>query len=226
MKSVRVENFAGLVECSTNTFSSVESFLSVNYEFLSGKTYGIISDFGCGSWGLANAVTGHGRWEVQSKVFINNRLSTKEELRSISGNVLDPIWYGFFDDKSKCTVRNCIEYSLYLSQRKYTHNEIKDIFCLSDARYNRTMEFVSGEIWNISLAVLFALGKHIIAYPWLNAIGARRILLLQKQGIIDFLERQGIILLFPSSQKSIIRRCCNNYICFKIYPKKAIVQYH
>ena len=101
MKSIRVENFAGLAECSTDTFSSVESFPPVNYEFLSGKTYGIISDFGCGGWGLANAITGNGRWETQSKVYIDKRLSTKEELKLLSGNVLDPIWYNFFDDKSK-----------------------------------------------------------------------------------------------------------------------------
>ena len=96
---------------------------------------------------------------------------------------------------------------------------------LSNARYNRTMDFVSGEIWSISLAILFALGKHIIAYPWLNAIDARKILFLQKQGIIDFLEKQGTLLLLPSSQKSIISKCCNNYICFKISPRRATVQY-
>ncbi len=225
MKSIRVENFAGLAECSTDTFSSVESFPPVNYEFLSGKTYGIISDFGCGGWGLANAITGNGRWETQSKVYIDKRLSTKEELKLLSGNILDPIWYNFFDDKSKCTVHNCIEYALFAGHQKYTHSEIKDIFCLSNARYNRTMDFVSGEIWSISLAILFALGKHIIAYPWLNAIDARKILFLQKQGIIDFLEKQGTLLLLPSSQKSIISKCCNNYICFKISPRRATVQY-
>ena len=225
MKSIRVEKFAGLVECATDTFSSVESFLPVDYEFLSGRTYGIISDFGCGSWGLASAITGNGRLEVQSKVYIDGRLSTKEELKSISGNLLDPVWYDFFNDKSKCTVRNCIEYALSVSQKKYTHNEIKDIFCLSDARYNRAMEFVSGELWNISLAILFALGKQIIASPWLNAIEVRRILGLQKHGVIDFLKEQHTILLFPSSQKNILSKICNNYICFKISPRKAVVQY-
>lgn len=159
MKSIRVENFAGLAECSTDTFSSVESFPPVNYEFLSGKTYGIISDFGCGGWGLANAITGNGRWETQSKVYIDKRLSTKEELKLLSGNVLDPIWYNFFDDKSKCTVHNCIEYALFASHQKYTHSEIKDIFCLSNVRIgNKSLDNIILLFSRFDLAVKLFFG--------------------------------------------------------------------
>lgn len=225
MRSIKVENFSGLIECSTNTFSCTESFLPITYEFKTGKIYGIISDFGCGSWGLVSAVTGNGEWDSNSKVFIDNRLTSKEELEVISGTVLKPVWHDFFEDKNKCTVRNCIEFALQISQQDYTHKEIKDIFCLTDARYDRNMDFVSGEIWNISLAILFALNKNIIAYPWLNSIDVRRLSFLKKQGVLDFLKKQNKILLLPSSPTSSLNSLCDKRILFKISSKNATIQY-
>lgn len=68
MKSIRVENFAGLAECSTDTFSSVESFPPVNYEFLSGKTMvsSVISDAEVGDLQMQLRETADGRRKARS----------------------------------------------------------------------------------------------------------------------------------------------------------------
>ena len=225
MKSIKIENFSALVKCSTNTCSSIVSFLPTTFEFSSGRIYGIISDFGCGSWGLARSITGNGQWKIDSNVFIDGHLSTQEDMKQFSGNILDPIWNTFFEDRNKCTVHNCLEFALQESQLDYTPNEIKDIFCLSDARYNRSMDLVSGEIWNISLALLFAFNKEIIAYPWLNAIDIKRFISLDEQGILDFLKKQGKILLVPSSQSKLLKNICDKRILYRISSRKASVQY-
>lgn len=116
-------------------------------------------------------------------------------------------------------------YALQESLLDYTPNEIKDIFCLSDARYNRSMDLVSSEMWNISLALLFALNKEIIAYPWLNAIDIKRFISLDEQGILDFLKKQGKILLVPSSQSKLLKNICDKRISHRISSRKASVQY-
>ena len=67
MKSIRVENFAGLAECSTDTFSSVESFPPVNYEFL-GKhmVLSVISDAEVGDLQMQLRETADGRRKARS----------------------------------------------------------------------------------------------------------------------------------------------------------------
>ena len=94
------------------------------------------------------------------------------------------------------------------------HSQKKDIFCLSDGRFKRPLSEVSGEIWLISLAVNFALGKDIFCYPWLNQLDIERFKTAYEHNVIDFLKKENKIIIVPSSQKKILRRYCDHMIIF------------
>ena len=112
------------------------------------------------------------------------------------------------------TAKECIEKALYISGLDYSTAEIKDIFSLSDQRFERPLEYVSGEIWQISTAVNFALGKDIFCYPWLNEFDIFRYETACELGTIDFLKNKGKIVLVPSSQKNKLKRLCDHTMEF------------
>ena len=70
----------------------------------------------------------------------------------------------------------------------------------------------SGEIWLISLAIQFALGKDLFCLPWLSARTIFRAKVMAELGILDTLRKAGKIVLLPTNQKATARRICDRLI--------------
>ena len=225
MNRLKLVNFSGIATCFSRDYKCIDSFPPISCDFSFGTANGFISDYGCGSWGLGTCLSGYGQWESFGKVYIDEELVDQETLKKISGTILDPVWHQFCLKNKEDTVRNCIEYALQKSQQPFCHSEIKDIFSLSNSRYNRPIHESSGEIWNISLAILFSLKKDIIVYPWLNAVDIKRVVYAETEGILDFLKKQQKMLFIPSSQRKTIVRICDRSIEFDITLNKANIKY-
>lgn len=209
--SLKLVDFQDLVECKALSFQCKDSFLPVTYQFKPGKVYGLLSDFGCGSWGLA-CLGGEFTEHHGGKSLVNDKTISASELYSASAFISENLYSGINDEGDLLTPLLCIEKALSISNEPYTVEQIKTMFCLSDERFERSLLYSSGEIWLISMAVNFALEKQIFCYPWLNAMDIKRFEAEQKLGIINLLKNSGKIIIVPSSQKRILKKLCDHII--------------
>jgi len=215
IKTIKLINFQDMVECNDSLHQSKESFLAVNYEFKKGNVYGLISDFGCGSWGLSNCVGGRGTSEHTGKILLNNDEISVNKLSEYSCFITEKIFQDVNSESNLMTPKECIAKALSISKQPYTIEQIKKWFCLSDGRFERPIEYIGTEIWTISIAVNFALGKEIYCYPWLNMIDISRFMIAYEEKIIDLLKSKGKIVIVPSSQKRVLRKYCDHTIFFE-----------
>ena len=213
--SLKIENFQDSADCKTLTYQSRESFLKCSYDFAAGKAYGIVSDFGCGSWGLVTCLGGRGTDKYSGVMIVNEKEVSRRELNEISCFVAENVFPGINSPQELLTPEKCIEKALAVSGQAYSAAEIKDIFCLSDSRFKRPLENVSGEIWQISAAINFALGKDVFCYPWLNEINISRFEAACEIGTIDFLKKAEKIILVPSSQEKKLKKLCDRVLKFR-----------
>lgn len=82
--SIRLENYQDSVECTAPLYSSVESFVCLTYEFRAGQSYGIISDYGCGSWACAMSVCGNTSGDYNGSIYIDGQRANPSELENRS----------------------------------------------------------------------------------------------------------------------------------------------
>ena len=214
INSLRLINFQDIVECQDSLHKSMETFLPINYELNKGNVYGFISDFGCGSWGVTTCLGGRSTKNYSGKVLLNNTEIQASQLSSYSCFITEKIFPNINSHDNMMTPKTCIEKALAISGQTFSVGQIKDIFCLSDGRFERPLSEASGEVWLISLAVNFALGKDIFCYPWLNQLDIARFKTAYEHNVIDFLKNENKIIIVPSSQKKILRRYCDHMIIF------------
>ena len=214
IKSLKFIKFQDLVECHSLTFHSRESFLPISYQFSPGNVYGLVSDFGCGSWGLTTCAGGRFTRQHFGKVLLNKKEVTADELAKYACFICESVYSPLEVQPHLLTPRECIERALSISFQPYSIDQIKSLFCLTDDRFERPVMYASGEIWLISMAINFALGKQIFCYPWLNAMDIARFEIACQHGIIRFLRDSGKIVLVPSSQKKVLLRECDHTILF------------
>jgi hypothetical protein len=218
MIKIQLLNFQDGVECKSILFTSKESFFKVSHSFVGGNIYGLISDFGCGSWGLVTCLGGRCE-HPDGEVFLNDERIECSELKKYSCFISESLYDGINSTQDYLTPRKCIEKALSISGLPYTVEEIKNMFNLSgdgincpvnDGRFNRDLRHVSGEIWNISIAVGFALGKEIFCFPWLNEREISRV----QEPHIKILKENKKIVLIPSNQKKPLKRVCDEILLF------------
>lgn len=214
INSLKLIGFQDLVDCRSLTFQSRESFLPIDYEFKAGNVYGLVSDFGCGSWGLATCLGGRASKQYSGKILLNRTEIAASELEKYACFVSENVYTNLNWEQDLLTPKTCIERALSISSQPYTVDQIKSLFCLSDARFERPLAYVSGEIWFVSMAVNFALGKQIFCYPWLNALDIAWFEIACRQGIIKLLKDTGKIIIVPSSQKKILNKLCDHTLLF------------
>ena len=193
--------------CTSQLFQSRESFGRNSYDFRGGNVYGIVSDFGCGSWGLVTSLGGKGGTDSlysDGDVLLDGVKASPEERRIVSAFVGDNIFDGINSPTELLSARKCIEKALQISGLRYSPSEIKDVFSLSDERYERDLKYVSGEIFRISIAINFALGKSIYCFPWANEHDIMNILHISS--IIGFLKKNNKIILIPTSQEKTLKK--------------------
>lgn len=214
IESIRLENFQDQADCRSYVYQSRESFLQCSCRLLPGNSYGIISDFGYGGWGLVTCIGGRGSESYKGEIYLNDESIMPRDLSQYSCFIPENIFPAINSEDNLMTPLACIEKALFVSGEPYTVSEIKDIFKLTDNRFRRPLEHVSGEIWQISAAVNFALGKEIFCYPWLNEYDIFRYQVACEVGIIDYLKKRGKIILISSSQGRVLRKLCDHTMRF------------
>ena len=214
IKTLEFVDFQDAIYCFSEYLqrSSKESFLKLNYKFECGKIYGIVSDYGCGSWGISNCVSGGCSTDYYTgKVFLNGSEILPAELSKHACVVFDNVFEGINSSDNLLSARECILLALKKSGLEYNVEQIKEMFGLSDERFDRSLKNVSGEILRISIAVNFALGKDIFCFPWLN----RHDIGLINKDNLAMLKKHSKIVIIPTSQKNAVKKIADKLILLK-----------
>lgn len=220
MISIKIINFMSSANCRSQLYSSKESFLPITYQFVPGNIYGLISDFGCGSWALSTCLGGRCGSVVKGSVFVNDRKMDCNELSRYSCFVGEKFFDGINSNNNVLTANECIKKALEISQLSFTVDEIKKMFGLSEERFNRDLNCVGVEINRISIAIGFALGKEIFCYPWMNT---HELIGFLDINTLNILKRHNKIVLIPACRaalKTPIKKAFNYIINFHSYNKQ------
>lgn len=155
--------------CELFNYGNMTDSLSMfTYDFKSGNVYGVIDEFGSGGWALSYVLAGKQK-PFEGEIKINNNSVDYRKLKDFSCYVGDDSGKKKLFGISKMTVQEQIQMGIN-SGKSFCNdiNKIKEIFGLSNERFNRTIEHVSGERWKASMAIGYSLGKTIYCFPWLN----------------------------------------------------------
>lgn len=197
--------------CGSGTVSLCDSLFRFCKTFTGGKTYALIGSLGSGNCALPYIL--HGDCELRTdsdggNILINGKIADNAILTETVcyvGTKPDEISKSFLISRvfKRRTVAELIEKGLKKSQSKYSLKDIAEIFHLSgindpNGRIYRPIELTSGEKWLASLAIGFAGGKKIFAYPLLTDRFFIYVKVAAENGIFDFLKREDSIILVPA----------------------------
>ncbi|HAN20488.1 MAG: hypothetical protein A2Y15_04375 [Clostridiales bacterium GWF2_36_10] len=167
MKNITLNNFQAIGLCKSSYYSSKESYCTVTCNLEMGKIYGLVSNFGLGSWGFASSLCGRGE-QYYGEMLIDGVPVEPTYFSDKTVFVFDKIENEISSESENLTVKEYIIKALEYSGLPYSDIDIKNMFCLTDERYNRTLDQVGIEIWRISIAIGFALNKQVYCFPWFN----------------------------------------------------------
>ena len=218
MKYIQLNNVMGFANCRNQSYSSSEGFPKITMKLWSGKAYGVLGEYGLGAWGLVNCIGGAGEL-ISGEILVDGNPITKETLFQRTCFVSEmPNVAGLSEEK---TVRETIEVALQTSKQPYSAMGIKELFELSDERFDREISQISGEIRQVSMAVGFAFGKDIFCYPWLISNQISRYL---SQKAIHILREHNKLILIPTANRRDVRGFCNAFL--EILPKGILLPRH
>ncbi len=204
-----VQNLTTSCICELFNYGNMTDSLSMfTYDFKSGNVYGVIDEFGSGGWALSYVLAGKQK-SFEGEIKINNNSVNYEKLKEFSCYVGDDSGKKKLFGISKMTVQEQIQAGID-SGKSFSNdiNRIKEIFGLSNERFNRTIEYVSGERWKASMAIGYSLGKSIYCFPWLNT----KYLMHLKEHLklcIKPLVEIGAIIIIPTCNKNSINDIAN-----------------
>lgn len=154
----------GLITGSANLDKSVyDTWYLKDVELMSGKIYGLVSEYGQGCMYLSYLLGGQIDFG-QLQIFIDGISVSKEDLKNISWN-LEPSKEKY---KNK-TIRKAIEKSIINNKCMDTFEEIEKAFYLDERRHDIKLKYLSGERWRASAALGYVSGKRIFYAPYENS---------------------------------------------------------
>ena len=211
-----------------------------SYTFTGGKTYALIGSPGSGNCALTYILYGKQPLRTDcdgGQILINGQIADNAMLkknvcyvgqRTIGEPDRKSLLKRFIKDHTKrWTIAELINIGLEKTQSKYSLKDIAEIFHLSgydnkNGRIYRTIEFTSGEKHLASLAVGYACGKRIFAYPMLTDNFFHYVEFAAESGIFDFLKREGAIILVPAVYVEQTAEIVDETVCMNKIKQKAI----
>lgn len=210
-----LENYRPSAHCRGIACTSREGFVPVSCTLGAGKAVGLRSEFGGGAWALTTCIGGRAEPQRQQdgRILWNGQHVTNGELAVRACFVGERPE----EHRLKClypTVRGCMERALKKSGLPYTAEEIRAMFGLTDARFDRRIDRIGSEIWLASMAIGFAGGKDLYCWPWMYGQFEHYLRVAKELGILDLLRQHGKLVLIPSANEVLLRDCCDCLLRF------------
>jgi hypothetical protein len=197
---------AGLITGSANLDKVVyDTWYLKDVELMSGKIYGLVSEYGQGCMYLSYLLGGKIDFG-DLQIFIDGINVSKEDLKSISWN-LEPSKEKY---KNK-TVRKSIEKSIIKNKCSDTFEDIVEAFYLDERRHDIKLQYLSGERWRASAALGYVSGKSIFYAPYENTSFYHSMYGSNMFKALRYLADKGTIIVLPVGSdtfiKSVVDEC-------------------
>lgn len=178
-----------------------------------GKIDGLRSEFGGGAWALSTCIGGRAEpgWPPEGCILWNGQPVTNDELAARACFVGERPE----EHRLQClypTVRRRVEWALMESGLPHTADEIRAMFGLTDARFDRRIDRIGSEIWLASMAIGFAGGKEVFCWPWMYGQFACYLRAAKELGVLELLRQHGKLVLVPSADEGLLRDCCDHVL--------------
>jgi len=170
INQLTVKNLTARCICKLSGYGKIIDSISIfSYEFKPGNIYGVFDEFSCGGWALSWVLSGKQK-VFEGEVRINENPVGYRELKNYSWYVGEDSGRRKLFGVNKMTVKEQIQFGID-SGKSFCNdiNRIKVMFGLSNERFDRCLQYVSGERWKASMAIGYSLGKTIYCFPWLNS---------------------------------------------------------
>lgn len=206
MNTLEFKNFTCSCFCRGRFFSGLSSCNYFTYKFTPGL-YTILGEIDSGGWAityslLPNKLKKYDIWsDTRTSISFNNEEIPLKEIQNHSWNITD-FPTKRFDKTKKKTIRQRIAAGIKKSGLKYTVNEIKEMFDLSDHRFDYSIQQISGEYIRANAAIGFANGKDIFCYDWLSQKETRSYY-TSINIITKILTEHNKIIILPCSQDAV-----------------------
>lgn len=215
LRTLTLENYRPNAHCRAIACTSQEGFVPVSCTLEAGKINGMRSEFGGGAWALSTCLGGRAEpgWRQEGSILWNGQPVTNDELAARACFVGERPE----EHRLQClypTVRRRVERALKESGLPYAADEIKVMFSLTDARFDRRIDRIGSEIWLASMAIGFAGGKEVFCWPWMYGQFACYLRAAKELGVLKLLRRHGKLVLVPSADEGLLRDCCDRLLHF------------
>ncbi len=207
-------------ESRRHSFRHNEHLYEGTYKFEKGKMYGILGEHGEGGGGIS--------WLLSGRDVIRDEKITVFGKEYREGESVEEGWYlGEGIPGMDKTARKEISAALKMSKSSLSVQDIVDKFHLTEDRLDVKVRYFSWELWRLSAAIGYALGKKIFCFP---AIDTHMIIEIVRNTAfyiyVEKLRREGCILLLPSSSREILESLADEIIELNNPRFRDLSQFH
>lgn len=208
---VKVQNVC--IDCKPGIFgmdSKKDKLEHFSYTFDSSKVYGIVNKSGSGAWALSYMLAGKARHKKGDIFFSDTIALGQDQLQQKSCYVGD-IFYkrNRLGMKYYPPVQQLLEEKIVLS--KDAIKKLVDELELSPSRMDRSLQHISNERWNASVAIGLAQGKSIFCFPLLNS-DWKEMLRVRLKTCSEVLKKYQCITIIPSDSESIVSEVADEIV--------------
>lgn len=168
INEIRIKN-DGYIDCKSNFYRAIDILNeSIEYTFTKGTNM-TIGEIDSGNWGISYLISMYK--SINSKTLflplqalVNNRIMDLSELAK----------YACYMDEScpmfssKKTIRKMVESGLIKSGISKSSADIRQLFQITDVRFDRTLNEVGNERFKAMAAIAYSSGKQVYCFPWLS----------------------------------------------------------
>lgn len=193
-------------ESRRHSYRHNELLYEETFEFEEGKMYGILGEHGEGGGGLS--------WLLSGRDVIRDEKITVFGKEYKKGETVEEGWYlGEGIPGMDKSARKEIAAALKMSKSRLSVQDIVDKFHLTEDRLDVKVQYYSWEIWRLSAAIGYALGKKIFCFPAIDTLKVTEIVTSTAFFIyVEKLRREGCILLLPSSNREVLESVTDEII--------------
>jgi hypothetical protein len=215
---------SGGFDCELYNYGKMRDTIGhFSYNFKSG-VYVLKGECGMGGWALSTLICGKDKIS-DGKISFENKVLTQKDLQTKSCYVGSDTDLRKFSGLLPMTVKEQIVTGVK-NNLGYNNDvqKIKELFQLSDGRFNRTMKYMSGERWKASMAIGYSLGKCIYCFPWLNSAYIKNLDICLSTCLPQLIN-VGAIVIIPTTYPDVLNDIIDNYTVVDLDKKYWDVYY-
>ena len=209
------DKLSGYAICRFRDNIYLSNISEFSYTFKSGA-YALVGQIDNSGWGISYSLSPIckkdvyiNRWTKDrindnmniSKFYLNDKEVTLKHLQSIS------CYLGHYVSGKRnlldSSAKNQLTRAIRKENSKYSMEELKSMFGLTEERFDRPLYMTGNEVWRITAAVGLANGKRIFCFPWLTN-NYLKPLIYAIEKMAEIIKKNDGILLLPVENADLI----------------------